>query len=133
MTHCAPQGLFLIKDASAIKKYWAPDFIQHDPALLDGNAPLLEIAKVDLNVEVGLAISPGDYFIIHTCATGLRQILNLDAEAVVILCGIHRIEDGLIRRCWNLWQEEVPASETVSGNSMQTLPFSGVGATLSPK
>ena len=86
--------------------------------------------KVPYEVDVGLAIAQEDYFIIHNRIRGLGESFGLDAEASVILAGIYRIEDGLIQERWDLWQEEVPASETVSGNSMLTHPHSVLGAEL---
>lgn len=124
------QDVIIDRDPEGIDRWFAPDYIQHNPDFPNGSGPLFDLVKNEYTVDVGLVIAQGDYFIIHNRINGLGTAFGLDADASVILCGIYRIEQGLVRERWDLWQEEVPASETVSGNSMQTLPNSGLGAML---
>jgi predicted SnoaL-like aldol condensation-catalyzing enzyme len=64
----AMTALFQRKDAQAVERLYAPDYIQHNPSIPQGRAALAELVgtlPADLFYEPGLMIAEGAYVAIH--------------------------------------------------------------------
>ena len=61
--------------------------------------------------EPGMVVAEGDLVMIHGRHSGWRP-------KPVIAVDIFRVKDGKLVEHWDGMQEEVPASETKSGNAM---------------
>jgi len=110
--------LFVRRDVSVLDTHFAPDYRQHNPTIGNGVAGLREIApklSPNLKYEPGMIVEDGDIVMIHGRYLGW-------AEKPLVAVDIFRVRDGKLVEHWDVMQEEVPASATVSGNPMFTLP-----------
>lgn len=111
----ALSSLFIDRDPQAIDRYWDPDtFIQHNPQAANGPPrQLLTILSQSpaFKYEMGMVIADGDRVMVHSRYTGL-------GPKPVIVTDIFRVKDKRLVEHWDVIQDEVPASETVSGNPM---------------
>ncbi len=103
---------FIDKDFSAIDKYWADTYIQHNPMGPSGSTALkglLESVAANLRYEIGFAVGEGDIVMVHGRYTGYgpKPMVGVD---------IYRVSDGKIAEHWDVLQEET--TETVSGLPM---------------
>ena len=110
----ALKGLLVDKEPSVIDKYFASDYIQHNPDFPSGNEALFELLKLPFEYEVGQVTYMGDTVWLHSRLTGIGPV-------PLIALDIFRVADGLIVEHWDVLQPEVPAYETVRGNSMLTV------------
>jgi predicted SnoaL-like aldol condensation-catalyzing enzyme len=104
--------LFIGGDASALDRYWAEDYIQHNPRVPSGRDALkglLGNMPPDFSYEMGMVIAGDDTVAIHGRYTGF-------GPKPMIAVDIYRVADGKIAEHWDVLQEEV--SETASGNPM---------------
>jgi predicted SnoaL-like aldol condensation-catalyzing enzyme len=103
--------LFHDKDLTAVDRYWAGPYPQHNPTMQSGLEGLRGVVP-HLNgfswVPARIA-AEGDLVVTHSRVLGW-------AEKPVIIADIFRLEDGKIVEHWDVVQEEVPADQTVSGN-----------------
>jgi predicted SnoaL-like aldol condensation-catalyzing enzyme len=111
-------GVFNDRDFSLFDKIFAADYIQHNPTVPTGRAGLKEIAphlSPELHYTPGIIVAEGDYVMVHGryIGWGQKPLVGVD---------IFRIADGLLREHWDVLQEEVPPSQTKSGNPMFTDP-----------
>jgi predicted SnoaL-like aldol condensation-catalyzing enzyme len=111
-------GVFNDRDFSLFDQIFAPDYIQHNPIVPTGRAGLKEIAphlSPELRYTPGIIVAEGDYVMVHGryIGWGPKPLVGVD---------IFRITDGLLREHWDALQEEVPATQTKSSNSMFTNP-----------
>jgi predicted SnoaL-like aldol condensation-catalyzing enzyme len=111
-------GLFNDRDFSLLDTIFAPDYIQHNPTIGTGVVGIKEIAphlSPELHYTPGMAVAEGDLVMLHGryIGWGPKPIVGVD---------IFRIVNGQLREHWDVLQEEVPASETKSGNPMFTNP-----------
>jgi len=111
-------GFFNDRDLSLLDTIFAPDYIQHNPTIGTGVVSLKEIAphlSSELHYTPGMAVAEGDLVMVHGryIGWGPKPIVSVD---------IFRIVGGLLREHWDVLQEEVPATETKSGNPMFTNP-----------
>ncbi|WP_416883610.1 nuclear transport factor 2 family protein [Marivita sp.] len=100
------------RDVTAIDRYWAEDYIQHNPMAPSGREPirgLIANAPKGATYEMGMVIAEGDLVAVHGRITGIgpKPLIAID---------IYRVEDGMIAEHWDVIQEEV--LETASGNPM---------------
>lgn len=103
---------FIDKDLSAIDKYWADTYIQHNPMGPSGSAALkglLESVGANLRYEIGFAVGEGDIVMIHGRYTGY-------GPKPMVAVDIYRVADGKIAEHWDVLQEET--TETASGLPM---------------
>ncbi len=110
----AMTALFVNRDISAIDKYWAKVYIQHNPHIPNGHKALIEIVKglkPDFKYVPGLAVADGDFVMIHGRYIGWGQ-------NPMIAVDIFRVKNGKLSEHWDVMQEEVPAAKTASGNAM---------------
>ena len=110
-------GLFGKGDLSVVETFWSEDYTQHNPTLPNGRDALVAVASSfngESTAEFGVLAAEGDLVFGH-----MRY--NLPGIGTVVVVDVLRFENGLMTQHWDVIQPEVPASETVSGNSM----FSG--------
>lgn len=111
-------GVFNDRDFTLFDQIFAPDYIQHNPTVATGRTGLKEIAphlSAELHYTPGIIVAEGDYVMVHGryIGWGAKPLVGVD---------IFRITDGLLREHWDVLQEEVPASQTKSGNPMFSSP-----------
>lgn len=115
MVVSAVNRLFNFADSSVVDVFWAEDYIQHNPLFPNGSAVLTgllsQIAPGDITIEIGFAMSYGDFVLLHS------RYLGVGASPLIVV-DVFRIEEGLIVEHWDVLQDEVPTIRTVSGNSM---------------
>lgn len=103
---------FTNKDISAIDKYWAEDYIQHNPTIPNGREAIKNLlANVPFTFEVGFAMQMGDFVFLQSRVEGF-------GPEAMIAADIFRVKDGILVQHWDVLQAEVPADQTVSGNAM---------------
>lgn len=114
----AMNELFVKRDVSALDKYWADGYIQHNPTLADGKedlAPMIESLPENFSYEDGLVIANDDYVMIQGRYTGI-------APEPMIIVDIFRVEDGKLKEHWDVMQAEVKADKSANGNEMFPTP-----------
>lgn len=107
-------SLFQRRDASAVQRFYAANYIQHNPDIPQGREALLElVAKLPETVyyEPGLIVAEGDLVAIHGRIRGWA-----DAPQVVI--DLFRIEGGKLAEHWDVLQNEVAVTAAVGGTPM---------------
>ena len=107
-------GLFNDRDLSLLDTIFAADYIQHNPTVPTGRAGLKELAphlSPDLHYTPGMIVAEGNYVMVHGryVGWGPKPIVGVD---------IFRISNGVLVEHWDVLQEEVPATQTKSGNPM---------------
>ena len=107
-------GLFNDRDLSLLDTIFAADYIQHNPTVPTGRAGLKEIAphlSPDLHYTPGMIAAEGNYVMVHGryVGWGPKPVIGVD---------IFRISNGVLVEHWDVLQEEVPATQTKSGNPM---------------
>ena len=108
------KGVFIDRDPAVLDRLFSDTYRQHNPQIPEGRAAikgLLENLPADFKYEPGLAVVEGDYVFIHGryFGWGPKPMVAVD---------IFRVENGKIAEHWDVMQEEVPADQTASGNSM---------------
>jgi predicted SnoaL-like aldol condensation-catalyzing enzyme len=109
-------GTFIERDARVVDQYFAPGYVQHNPTIPNGRAAIPKLIAglaEDFTYELGMAVADGDIVMVHGryVGWGPKPVVGVD---------IFRLADGLVVEHWDVLQEEVPASATVSGNPMFT-------------
>ena len=102
----AMTSLFQRRDASAVERLYARDYIQHNPNIPQGRDALQAIvAGLPEHVfyEPGLTIAGDDLVAIHGRIRGW-------ADEPQIVVDIFRIEDGRLAEHWDVLQNEVPVT-----------------------
>lgn len=111
-------GAFIDRDPTVVDKYFAADYIQHNPAIPSGPAAIKElIPKLpkDFSYQPGMAVAEGDLVMVH------GRYLGWGPKPMVAV-DMFRLKDGKVVEHWDVMQEEVPASATASGNPMFSAP-----------
>jgi len=105
--------LFNGHDVSAVDRYFEEPYIQHNPDVaggLDGlKAAIPQLP--DLHYDVFTVLADGDF------VTTDARVLGL-GETPKIIVDVFRLDRSRIVEHWDVIQDEVPASETASGNPM---------------
>jgi predicted SnoaL-like aldol condensation-catalyzing enzyme len=107
-------GAFIDRDPAIVAKYFATNYIQHNPSIPDGSAAipgLIASLSKDFSYEPGMAIADGDLVMVHGRYVGW-------GPKPMVAVDIFRLADGKVAEHWDVMQEEVPASATASGNPM---------------
>lgn len=110
----AMTGLFIDQDPSVIDKYWDKNYIQHNPRIPNGSDAIKGFAGnmgPNFKYEMGAVLADGDLVAVRGRYTGI-------APKPMIGVDMFRVENGKIVEHWDTLQEEVPASQTASGNPM---------------
>jgi predicted SnoaL-like aldol condensation-catalyzing enzyme len=61
-------GAFIDRDPSVVDKYFAPDYVQHNPGIPNGAAAipgLIEGLGKEFSYEPGMAVADGDLVMVH--------------------------------------------------------------------
>ncbi|MEO3813200.1 nuclear transport factor 2 family protein [Sphaerisporangium sp. B11E5] len=109
----AMRELFHDKDLTAIDRYWAEPYVQHNPTMpngLDGLRAVVPHLK-GFSWEPARVVEDGDLVMTHSRVLGW-------AETPVVIVDIFRLENGRIVEHWDVVQPEVAAEASVNGNSM---------------
>jgi predicted SnoaL-like aldol condensation-catalyzing enzyme len=112
------KGVFIDRDPTVLDRLFSDDYQQHNPQIRNGTAPiktLLGSLPSDFKYEPGLVVAEGNYVTIHDryLGWGPKPMVAVD---------IFRVANGNITEHWDVMQEEVPAAQSASGNSMLTAP-----------
>ena len=108
----AMTALFINGDVSALDRYWAQDYIQHNPQMPDGTEALasaMASMPSDVKYEIGAVAGEGDIVFVHGRYTGI-------APTPLVAVDIFRIVDGKIVEHWDVLQPE--EQQTASGRPM---------------
>ncbi|MDE3823656.1 nuclear transport factor 2 family protein [Sinorhizobium meliloti] len=110
----AVAGLFIDHDPAVVDEYWSQKYIQHNPLFPSGRDVIKQFASnppPGFKYEMGAVAADGDFVMVHGRYTGF-------GPKPMIAVDMFRIEKGKIAEHWDVLQEEVPASQTKSGNPM---------------
>ena len=108
------QAIFNEKNLAAAEKFWAGKMIQHNPTMPNGLEVLRDfITRADPNLkyEPGKILSNGNIISIH------GRYHNWGGKTM-IAADYFRLEGGKVVEHWDVMQEDVPAAQSVNGNSM---------------
>ena len=105
--------VFINGDATALDRYWSENYIQHNPQIPNGREALKQMMSGGGNMkyEMGLVVADGDFVMVHARITGF-------GPKPLIAVDIFRVKEGKLAEHWDVLQEEVPAENTASKNSM---------------
>jgi len=112
------KGVFIDRDPTVLDRLFSADYRQHNPQIPNGPAAikgLLGQLPPDFTYEPGLVVADGDHVAIHGRYVGW-------GPKPMVAVDIFRVANGKIVEQWDVLQEEVPATQTASGNSMLTSP-----------
>lgn len=110
----AMTALFQRRDAAAVERLYAPDYVQHNPNIPQGRDALQSIVaglSPDVWYEPGLIVAEGDFVAIHGRIRGW-------AETPQVVVDLFRIEDGKLAEHWDVLQGEVPVKAALGGTPM---------------
>ena len=112
------KGVFIDRDPTILDRLFSDDYRQHNPQIPNGTAAikaLLANLPANFKYEPGLVVAERDYVIIHGryIGWGPKPMIAVD---------IFRVANGKVAEHWDVMQEEVLASATVSGNPMFSRP-----------
>jgi len=112
------KGVFIDRDPTVLDRLFSHDYRQHNPSIANGTAAIKTILKslpANFSYQPGLAVAEGDYVMIHGryVGWGPKPMVGVD---------IFQVANGKIAEHWDVLQEEVPATQSASGNSMLTSP-----------
>ena len=105
---------FTKRDFTALEKWFAPEYIQHNPFIggsRDGLRSYIEKLPEGRRYEPGMALAQGDLVMIHGRYTG-------SIKAPLIAVDIFRFEGDRVVEHWDVLQDEVPVEKTAAGNPM---------------
>jgi predicted SnoaL-like aldol condensation-catalyzing enzyme len=114
------KGVFIDRDPTVLDRLFSDDYRQHNPQIPNGTAAiksLLGNLSRDFEYEPGLVVANGDYVMVHGRYVGW-------GPKPMVAVDIFRVANGKIAEHWDVLQEEVPAAQSASGNSMFTGPQS---------
>src|SRR5580700_12308235 len=103
-------GAFIDRDPSVVERYFAPDYIQHNPAIPNGPKAIAGLSK-HFSYQPGMVVAEADLVMVHGRYVGF-------GPKPMIAVDIFRVANGKLAEHWDVLQEEVPASATASGNPM---------------
>jgi predicted SnoaL-like aldol condensation-catalyzing enzyme len=115
---CALTGAFIDRDPGVVARYFAPDYIQHNPTIPNGSAAIPAVIgslSKNFSYEPGMVVAEGDLVMVHGRYVGW-------GPKPMVAVDIFRVVNGKLVEHWDVMQEEVPASATASGNPMFTRP-----------
>jgi predicted SnoaL-like aldol condensation-catalyzing enzyme len=112
------KGVFIDRDPTVLDRLFGDDYRQHNPLIPNGTAAiksLLGNLSRDFEYQPGLVVADGDYVMVHGRYVGW-------GSKPMVAVDIFRVANGKITEHWDVMQEEVPAEQSVNGNSMFTGP-----------
>jgi predicted SnoaL-like aldol condensation-catalyzing enzyme len=102
-------------DSSAVDRFIAPGYIQHNPTVEDGREPLkafldfIKDASPDAVHDVKRLFADADHVIVH------YHVRRWPGDAGFAVMDIFRIENGLIAEHWDVSQDVVTDGPNVNG------------------
>jgi len=100
--------LFGKRDTSALFRYWAEPYPQHNPGIPDGLKPLEPMIGMTESFETKRMLAEGDFVVTHSVARGW-------GPKPMVVFDILLVRDGKIVEHWDVMQPV--ADKTVSGRS----------------
>ncbi|MFD6100183.1 nuclear transport factor 2 family protein [Nocardiopsis flavescens] len=109
----AMRELFVEGDVSAVDRYWAEPYVQHNPSMPDGLDTLRAVAPTLSGFvwEPRRIAAQGDLVFTHSHVLGW-------AEKPVVIVDVFRLAQGRIVEHWDVVQEQVDPADSVNGNPM---------------
>ena len=106
---------FVDRDPTVVAEYFGANYKQHNPVIPDGPSAIAGMIPTltGLTYEAGMAVADGDLVMVHGRYTGW-------GPKPMVAVDIFRVKDGKVIEHWDVMQEEVPPTETKSGNAMFT-------------
>jgi len=106
---------FINRDPTVVEQYFGANYRQHNPSIPDGPSAIAGMTPTlaALKYEPGMAVAEGDLVMVHGRYTGW-------GPKPMVAVDIFRVQDGKVVEHWDVMQEEVSATDTVSGNAMFT-------------
>jgi len=106
---------FIDRDPTVVEQYFGANYKQHNPSIPDGPSAIAGMIPTlaTLTYEPGMAVADGDLVMVHGRYTGW-------GPKPMVAVDIFRVQDGKVVEHWDVMQEEVSATDTVSGNAMFT-------------
>lgn len=116
----AMKAFFVERDHNAIERYWHEAYVQHNPSMINGHQGLRDILKN--SIDTGFQWIPGIFVEINNLVISHSRVQGWGPTPLIVV-DIFRFEDGKIAEHWDVVQEEVPASNTASGNAMTSFNY----------
>ncbi|WP_394620218.1 nuclear transport factor 2 family protein [Lentzea sp. JNUCC 0626] len=112
VTMAVVHELFNKHDLGAVDRYFREPFVQHNPTIANGFAGIKKYVRQSpkMRYEVYKLIADDNYVTVNSRVTGVG--------ATKIVMDVFRFDRGRIVEHWDVVQDEIPASQTVSGNPM---------------
>jgi len=107
-------ALFQRRDASAVERFYAPNYVQHNPNIAQGRDALRDlVANLTDAVyyEPGIIVAEGDFVALHGRIRGW-------ADVPQVVVDLFRIVDGKLAEHWDVLQNEVALTAALGGMSM---------------
>jgi epsilon-lactone hydrolase len=107
--------LFNRRDYARAEEFWSPDYIQHSAHIPPGRTGLFELVKslpAELRYEHQLVVAYGDHVILHGRFSGHGR------PAAWVVADVVRLADGKLAEHWDVIQDEVDETQSVSGLPM---------------
>lgn len=114
LVRAAMTALFVQRDLSALDRYWDTSYVQHNPRMpngLDFFKKMIPSLGPDFRYEPGLVMEDGDFVVIHGRYIGWGEKTMIGAD-------FFRVKSGKLVEHWDVIQEEIEATRTLSGNGM---------------
>jgi predicted SnoaL-like aldol condensation-catalyzing enzyme len=106
---------FIGRDPTVVEQHFGANYKQHNPSIPDGPSAIADMIPklTDLTYEPGMAVADGNLVMVHGRYTGW-------GPKPMVAVDVFRVESGKVVEHWDVMQEEVPATNTASGNAMFT-------------
>jgi len=109
----AMRELFEEKDLTAVDRYWAGPYTQHNPSMPDG----LDSLRAVVPTLEGFSWRPARVAAQGALVFTHSRVLGW-APTPVVIVDIFRLQDGRIVEHWDVVQDEVPAESSATGRPM---------------
>ncbi|MEU9736459.1 nuclear transport factor 2 family protein [Streptomyces sp. NPDC048002] len=109
----AMHELFEQGDLTALDRYWAEPYVQHNPNLPNG----LDALRTTVPTLKNFSWTPHRIVATDDLVIAHSRVLGWDSEPVII-ADIFRLDGGRIVEHWDVIQPETPAGQSVNGNPM---------------
>lgn len=124
--------LFNKREYAAAEQLWSADYIQHSAHIAPGRDGLFGLIKTmppELRYEYQQVVAEGDFVILHGRFSHIGQRVHW------VVADIVRVADGRLAEHWDVIQDEVTRSQSVSGLPMfgDAFPAEVETPTLTPE
>lgn len=118
----AVTALFAKFDPQAAGQLLTEDYIQHNPGVPTGAAPILGFLPVlkeaGLSATTHRTLADGNLVVLHSTYQNAQAF----GGPTMVAFDVFRVENGKVAEHWDNLQADVPASQTANGNSMTDGP-----------